>query len=199
MEPAVLRRIFEPFFTTKSVGRGTGLGLVMVQGIVKESGGHIAVESKPAQGSAFRIYLPRVLGGAAAILPGLVSRTSRGGHETILVVDDNATLRALIKKALRRKGYQVFSAANAEDALRLCRRLKEGVDLLFTDLSLPEQNGVELATQLVKMKPGLKVIFMSGYAGAIVSLANASRQTVILDKPFSPERMLGALRQVLDA
>jgi len=199
MSAEVRERLFEPFFTTKEAGRGTGLGLATIHGIVKQYGGQIAIQSEPGRGSRFRIYLRRAEGGAEAMLPGEAPRASRGGHETILVVEDNAVLRGLIKKALRDKGYRVFSAGNGHEALSACRIRKENIQLLLTDLVLPDINGTELAVQVAALKPRIKVAYMSGYAGSLQALNGIDRDTVLIEKPFSPETLLSALRRALDA
>ena len=199
MDEATRARIFEPFFTTKEPGRGTGLGLSTVMGITKQYRGHISVESAPGKGSTFRVYIPRADGGVEALLPGAVSKTSKGGHETILVVDDNDALRAIIKKALREKGYRVFSARSSEEALSQCRRLKERIDLLLSDVVLPDFSGPELAKRLLESRPGLRVVFMSGYPGGAVGNITQAQDTFHIEKPFSPEQMLATVRRALDA
>jgi len=199
MEANVQAHIFEPFFTTKEAGRGTGLGLCTVQGIVRGYRGGIAVESAAGHGAVFRIYLPRAEGGVEAMLPGESPKLARGGHETILVVEDNSTLRALIKKILRDKGYRVFSAGNGEESLTLCSHVKEHIHLLLSDLVLPDINGMELSVRLAAMRPGLKRVYMSGYPGGVAGSIDMLHEAVLIDKPFSPETLLGALRRVLDA
>ncbi|MBI5240123.1 MAG: response regulator [Elusimicrobia bacterium] len=199
MTPEVQAKVFEPFFTTKEVGRGTGLGLSTVQGIVKEYRGHIAVASEPGKGSVFRVFLPRAEGGAEALVPGEVRKTGVEGHETILVVEDNAALRALVKRILREKGYRVFSAPTGEEALSLGRRLKERIDLLLCDLILPDSHGLAVAKELCAARPGLKVAYMSGYPGGVLASDLAFNGTVLIEKPFSPEALLDALRRQLDA
>jgi PAS domain S-box-containing protein len=198
MEPGVKARIFEPFFTTKEVGRGTGLGLSTVQSIVQECRGRVSVESEAGHGSVFRIHLPRAEGGVEALLPGELPKTTRGGNETILVVEDNSTLRALIKRALRQKGYRVFSAGTGEAGVNLCRHVKEYMHLLLSDLVLPDTNGVDLSVRLTAMRPGLKTVFMSGYPDGVMGSVDMSDDAVLIEKPFSPETLLSALRRVLD-
>jgi CheY-like chemotaxis protein len=199
MDETTRARIFEPFFTTKEPGRGTGLGLATVMGIVKQYRGQISVQSAPGQGSTFRIYIPRAEGGVEALLPGDIPKSSKGGHETILVVEDNDALRAIVKKALREKGYRIFSSRNSEDALAMCGRLKECIDLLLTDVVLPDVEGPELAKRLLESRPALRVIFMSGYPGGALGQLFLSRDTVHIEKPFSPEQLLATVRRTLDA
>ncbi len=199
IDDSVRAHLFEPFFTTKGPGRGTGLGLATIMGIVKQYGGHIAVQSARGRGTAFRVYLPRVAGGVQAMVPGTVSKAAKGGHETILIVEDNDALRAIIRKALREKGYRVFSARSSQDALALCGRLKERIDLLLADVVLPDLDGPELAKRLLEHRPGLKVAFMSGYPAGMAGQISQLQDAAHIDKPFSPEQLLGFVRRALDA
>ena len=199
MDGRVQARMFEPFFTTKEAGRGTGLGLSTVQSIVRDCRGGIAAESSPGKGSAFRVYLPRAEGGAQALLPGEPRTAGGEGHETILMVEDNPALRSLIKKMLREKGYRVFSAETGEEARRLCRRLKERLDLLLCDLILPDCHGTDLAAELFAARPGIKVTYMSGYPGGVLSSNLRFDGEVLIEKPFSPEALLDCLRRQLNA
>jgi PAS domain S-box-containing protein len=197
MDEATQARIFEPFFTTKEPGRGTGLGLAMVQTIVKEYQGHIRVASAPRQGTTFQIYLPCAQGGAEAMLPGSMAPEMAGGHETILVVDDNDGFRSIIGKTLQSKGYHVISAGSAEEAEAQCGENLQAVDLLLTDLTLPGMNGANLAAGLKKKRPQLRVVFMSGYPGTTLASGAWHEKSVLLEKPFSPEILLRTLRQAL--
>jgi len=199
MDAAVQARIFEPFFTTKTAGRGTGLGLATVQGIVKDWQGHIFVESAPGQGATFRVCLPRAEGGVEAMLPEKDSQAVPGGGEAILVVEDHAFLLNLLKKALRRQGYRVFTADNGARGLELCRKLKQRIDLVLMDLVLPDINGGELFARMEALRPGLKVVYMSGYPGALMDGANLSSEIVFIEKPFPPGELHNALRRALDA
>ena len=199
MDEATRERIFEPFFTTKEPGRGTGLGLSTVMGIVRQYQGHISVQSEVGRGTIFRVYIPRAEGGVESLVPGDVPKTSKGGHETILVVEDNDALRSIIKKALREKGYRVFSTRTSEDALAMCGRLKESIDLLLADVVLPDFEGPELAKRLQQTRPALRVVFMSGYPGGAVSQMTLARDTPHIEKPFSPEQLLATVRRALDA
>ncbi|MBI5623967.1 MAG: response regulator [Elusimicrobia bacterium] len=199
MDEGTLSRVFEPFFTTKEPGRGTGLGLTTVMSIVAQYQGHIAVESRPGRGTCFRIYLPAAEGGVSALLPGAVPAEVKGGSETILVAEDNKALLGIIKKALRQKGYRVLAAESSADAVAQCSRLRTGVDLLLADLVLPGINGLDLAKRLGESYPRLKVIYMSGYAGSIGAKVEQLLYAVLLEKPFSPEQLLAAVRSTLDA
>jgi signal transduction histidine kinase/ActR/RegA family two-component response regulator len=199
MDESTRARLFEPFFTTKAAGCGTGLGLSTVKNIVRDYHGGIAVESAPGRGSAFRVYLPCAEGGAEALLPGEVRKTGVEGHEAILVVEDNAALRSLIKRMLREKGYRVFTAATGKEARLLCRQLREHLDLLLCDLILPDCHGTEVAKELRDARSGIKVAYMSGYPGGVLSSTLSFAEGVFIEKPFSPETLLDCLRRLLDS
>ncbi|HAM35288.1 MAG TPA: hypothetical protein DEB40_11515 [Elusimicrobia bacterium] len=192
-------RIFEPFFTTKDPGRGTGLGLATVRGIVKQYEGYISVDSEPDKGTVFRIYLPRVDGGVEALLPGDVNKSTKGGDESIMIVEDNDALRTLIKRALRQKGYRVFASSTAEEALSHFRKHNDRIDLLLTDLVLTDMDGAELAKQFMEMRPGLRVAYMSGYPSSAWSIGALRADSILIEKPFSPDMLLSTLRKLLDA
>jgi CheY-like chemotaxis protein len=198
MEGEVLAKIFEPFYTTKQLGQGSGLGLAVVLGIVKQYKGFISVESRPGKGAAFRVYLPCVEGGMDALLPGEAPKSMRGGHETIMVVEDNHALRNMIKRTLRLKGYSVYAQAGGEEALAFLRAHKDEVHILLADLVLPDMDGVELAGRAKSLRPGLKVAYMSGYVGSLMTMAGVLRDSVLIEKPFTPERLLGNIRKLLD-
>lgn len=164
MDTATRSHIFEPFFTTKELGKGTGLGLSMVYGIVRQSNGHIWVYSEPGQGSTFKIYLPRVAAKAEAALPVRVAEATPQGHETILLVEDDDGVRQIAGRILRRSGYQVLEAREGGQALQICREHRGDIHLVLTDLVMPGINGRDLVLRLASLRPGIKVIFMSGYA-----------------------------------
>jgi PAS domain S-box-containing protein len=197
MDEATQARIFEPFFTTKEHGKGTGLGLATVQTIVKEYRGCIGVTSAPQKGCTFQIHIPSALGGAEAMLPGELSQEMAGGHETILIVEDNDGLRNIINKTLLEKGYHVISVGTAEEAAAQCRDSLLPVDLLLTDLILPGMNGADFAASLKKERPQLRVVFMTGYPGMTLGSGAWQKDTPLLEKPFSPKILLSTLRQVL--
>ncbi|HTA18891.1 MAG TPA: response regulator, partial [Polyangia bacterium] len=172
MEPATKARIFEPFFSTKAAGRGTGLGLATVFGIVQQSGGTIATDSEPARGTTFRVYLPQVDPEAGADAPAS-EKTSRGvqlrGRGTILLVEDDAAVRVVTRTVLRNAGYLVLDVANGEEALYLAEKHLDAIDLVLSDVVMPRMSGPELAERLWAARPSLNVLYMSGYtAGAIV-------------------------------
>jgi PAS domain S-box-containing protein len=196
MTPEVKERIFEPFFTTKPKGAGTGLGLANVYGIVKESGGWIQVHSEPGKGTAFNIYLP-----CTDASPTQVARSSPAdlrGHEAILVVEDQTEVRTLAVAALRRYGYTVFAASNAEDALALADAFPGTIHLLVTDVIMPGMNGRDLSDCLMIRRPDLQVLFMSGYTESIISARCVLDPDVAyLQKPFTPESLGEKIRQVL--
>jgi CheY-like chemotaxis protein len=196
MTADVLSRIFDPFFTTKPVGQGTGLGLAMCYGIVKQAEGHIAVDSETGLGTTFRVRLPR------AIDPSLKeagrpldSLEVPGGSETILLAEDDEALRELAARTLREAGYTVLEAADGVAASALAVQHGTAVDLLLTDVVMPRQSGRELAADLRRARPSLPVLFMSGYSDAI---AQSGADDPLLPKPFTPEELRSATRRTLD-
>ncbi|MGZ6970168.1 MAG: ATP-binding protein [Thermoanaerobaculia bacterium] len=198
MDAETQARIFEPFFTTKEKGKGTGLGLSTVYGIVKQSEGNIWVYSEPGKGTTFKVYLPRVdeslLRPASKTLPA----ATVDGHETILVVEDDAAIRALTRQILEKYGYRVLDAPNGSEAERLVTGHPEKIDLLLTDLVMPDMAGTELATRLLAKRPGLRVVLMSGYTDHAIDrngLLESGR--AFLQKPFTPAMLLRKIRDVL--
>jgi CheY-like chemotaxis protein len=194
----VREHIFEPFFTTKEVGRGTGLGLSMVYGIVVQSEGHIAVDSQPGVGTTFRIHLPRVRQSAetADLLAG--GHSSPRGDESVLVVEDEPAVQQLVRRILEERGYRVQVAGHAAAALALVDGLPR-LDLLVTDVVMPGQSGPELATELTSRYPRLRVLYMSGYNESFVGRQGfAQPASRFLQKPFSPETLARKVREVLD-
>jgi signal transduction histidine kinase/ActR/RegA family two-component response regulator len=195
-------RIFEPFFTTKEAGKGSGLGLATVYGIVKQSGGNIWVYSEPGMGATFKVYLPvDVSDRPSAIEPP--ERAKRGqwskGTETVLLVEDAPMIRRLARQIMTRAGYTVIEAGDAEQALALVAKHPEAIELLLTDLIMPGQSGVELAEQLTVQRTGIRILFMSGYTDdAIVRNGLLAEGAPFLQKPFTPEQLLRKLRDVLD-
>jgi PAS domain S-box-containing protein len=197
MDEATQARMFEPFFTTKKGSSGAGLGLSTVYGIVEQSGGHISVESAPGSGSCFTIYLPRYTGSEAA--PGPAEHPPQGGTETLLLVEDEATVRASVRRLLEWHGYRVLEARNGTDALRVYEDNASGIDLVLTDLVMPEMGGHELVAQLRVRNPGLRVVFMSGYAEeAMTTNGSIAPGTGYVEKPFEVETLMRRLREVLD-
>jgi two-component system, cell cycle sensor histidine kinase and response regulator CckA len=202
MDEATSQRLFEPFFTTKEVGKGTGLGLATVYGIVKQSGGDIWVYSEAGHGSEFKIYLPRVTTAAvaAAVKPSWVPQVARGGSETILLVEDDEGVRRLARLSLERSGYNVVEAENPKEALKVAGQFSGQIDLLLSDVIMPESEGLPLFQRLVKVRPGLRVLYMSGYADeAVVRHGIVVEGTPFLQKPFTPLALSGKVRAVLDA
>jgi len=197
MDQATLAQIFEPFFTTKGVGIGTGLGLAMVFGFIKQSGGHLTVNSEPGLGSTFNIYLPRAEV-RAAVESGVTGRALPGGGETILLVEDEEDLRKLAEHILTLHRYRVLAAANGREALRLAESHPGPIHLLVSDIIMPVMDGRQLANQMAVLKPGLKVLFMSGYTDDAVMLDGIrSSETAFLQKPFSLEALPQRVRQTL--
>ena len=200
MDQETRERAFEPFFTTKGPGRGTGLGLSTVYGIVKQSGGVISVRSKPGEGTTIKVYLPRVdrpEEGRPTIPP--VSG-SVAGNETILLVEDEAAVRALTTRILERLGYRVEAAANGDDALVVLEDADRSIDLLLTDVILPgsmQGNGLARAARL--LRPDLAVLHMSGYArDTIVHDGRLDEGVNYLPKPFTPDVLARRVRELLD-
>jgi PAS domain S-box-containing protein len=193
MEPDTLQRVFEPFFTTKPLGQGTGLGLSTVYGIVQQSGGHLTVASEPGRGSTFRVYLPPTAGGEEVALPGPSAPLPRGS-ETILLVEDEAGVRELLRRQLQALGYRVEEAGDGVEALALAGNPDKSMDLVITDVVMPSMGGVELAERLRASHPDVGVIFTSGYTGAVGSVPEGSR---LLQKPFTVHDLAHAVRAAL--
>jgi CheY-like chemotaxis protein len=199
MDEATRSRIFEPFFTTKEIGRGTGLGLSTVYGIVKQSGGSVIVDSLPEHGTTFRIYLPANETVSAQSLT-LHPRAVNSGHETILLVEDEPMVRNLVCTTLEQQGYIVLPAESAKAALEIAAFFSDPIDLLIADVIMPMMSGREVAEQLLAQRNTLKVLYMSGYTDDIVVRHGLLTAEVnFLSKPFSPTSLLDKVRQVLDA
>lgn len=197
MDAALRARIFEPFFTTKEVGKGTGLGLATVYGIVKQSGGQVSVYSEPGCGTTFAIYLP--CAEADQPVETVAAAEVKHGYETILLVEDEPSVRQLACSILRTHGYTVLTAGNAEEALAQASRHFEGIRLLITDIVMPGTNGHELASRLSAQRSDLRVVFMSGYSEhAILERILAEPGAAFLQKPFTPAQLLRTVRDVLD-
>ncbi len=199
MDEATQAHLFEPFFTTKEVGKGTGLGLATVYGIVKQSGGYIWVYSEPQRGTTVKVYLPRVPGSAEPPLPAPEPPALRGGHETILLVEDAAPVRTLARRALEARGYTVLDAADGPSAIELSRRHSGVIDALVTDVVMPGMSGRELAERLAPTRPEMKVLYTSGYTDdAMVRQGVLSAGVAFLQKPFVPDTLARKVRDVLD-
>jgi two-component system, cell cycle sensor histidine kinase and response regulator CckA len=198
MDAATREHIFEPFFSTKDRGRATGLGLSTVYGIVMQSQGHIAVQSEPGRGSAFEIYLPRVDEHTAGTRRQ-AGRALPARGETVLLVEDEELVRVAARRILEKHGYAVLEAHHGPDALELCARHQEPIDLMITDVVMPRMNGRELAAQMAQLRPTMQVIYVSGYAdNAIAQDGMLPAGTVYIQKPFSPDTLLRKVRDLLD-
>jgi CheY-like chemotaxis protein len=199
MDETVLAHLFEPFFTTKRRGEGTGLGLATVYGIIKQSGGYIAVQSQPGVGTTFTIYLPQTTQEEMPLGPIDRSARTRGGSETILLVEDQPEVRAIARTMLTRQGYRVLEAEGGSEALALVASRKEPIHLLLTDVIMPALGGQDLAVQLLPMRPDMRVLFASGYTDdALVQQGVLQPGADLIQKPFSREALLQKVRAVLD-
>jgi CheY-like chemotaxis protein len=199
MDGATKARIYESFFTTKAPGTGTGLGLSTVYGIVKQSGGYIFVESEPNQGATFKIYLPRVDGSAEHGGASVPEDSAPRGTGTILLVEDEEVVRNLTREILEHVGYTVLSASGAAEALELCRSHEGPIQLLLTDVVMPEMGGRELALALAPQRPEMRVLYMSGYTdNAAILNGVAESGSAFLQKPFTPAGLAHKVREVLD-
>jgi signal transduction histidine kinase len=198
MTPEVLQHLFEPFYTTKSTGKGTGLGLATVYGIVKENNGGIAVESAVGQGSHFRIYLPRAEGRPDGAAPSVRANVTSNGKATVLVVEDDPGILELTSRVLTRYGYTVLTANGGEQAQAVCMRHCGPIDVLLSDVVMPGMNGPMVAQILTRLRPAMKVAFMSGYTDdAIVRHGVMVHEMPFLQKPFTPERLANKILEVL--
>jgi CheY-like chemotaxis protein len=200
MEEATLKRIFEPFFTTKEAGKGTGLGLATVHGIVAQHRGWVEVESAPGQGTTFRVFLPSMVEATEPVAPVAPREELRRGRETVLLVEDDAKVRRSVCQALQALGYRVYEAANGQDAVRLWQEVGVQVQLLLTDMVMPEgMTGLELVESLQALKPGLKAIISSGYSAEIVQAGVPSEKGIVyLPKPYATKTLAEIVRQCLD-
>jgi PAS domain S-box-containing protein len=200
MDERTRARIFEPFFTTKELGKGTGLGLATVYGVVKQSGGYIAVESEIGKGTSFDIHLPFV---SCSGLDSACEERTPGvlqGDETVLLIEDEETLRSLSADFLRQHGYNVLSAGNGAEAIRLLEDHAGAIDLLITDVVMPEMNGKELANRVSRLRPEVRIMFMSGYTpDTLREHGILAEQAPVLNKPFTREALVRRVREVLDA
>jgi CheY-like chemotaxis protein len=198
MDSETQRRIFEPFFTTKGKDKGTGLGLATVEGIVKQSGGHIWVYSEVGKGTTFKVYLPVVAEVVTRTTPSAGIPAPRG-HETILLVEDESEVRAVASRGLRASGYTVLEAARPADAVELARTVADTIDLLVTDMVMPGMTGVAVAEAVTRLRPGTRVLYISGYTDlAILRHDLLQPGKAFLQKPFTGDTLARKVRQVLD-
>jgi CheY-like chemotaxis protein len=197
MDDETSSHLFEPFFSTKDSGRGTGLGLATVYGIVKQSNGYIEVDSKVGVGTVFRIYLP-----VTDEMPSgqeLPQPSAKSGHETILVVEDDPGVQQVTISMLKGKGYRTLAASDAETALELCRTYNGTIHLLLTDVIMRGMNGRRLAELAVRIRPELAVLFMSGYTADVINRHGFESGIHLLEKPFSPDQLLTKVRELLQS
>jgi hypothetical protein len=199
MTPEVQAHLFEPFFTTKEPGKGTGLGLCNVYGVVKQSGGEITVTTAVGRGAAFHIYLPRIEGRPGEDESTHLLAAGGGGHETVLLVEDEELVRVMLVEVLKSGGYSVLDARHGADALALGEQCQERIDLLVTDVTMPGFSGLELARRLGKERPEMRVLFISGYTDQDAAQWGKLNQPVqFLQKPFHPDAFMAKVRQILD-
>ena len=197
MDEATRKRVFEPFFTTREPGKGTGLGLSTVYSIVRQCGGSIDLYSEPSHGTTLNVYLPRVQ--EAATAEREAPRRPKGGHETLLLVEDEENVRLMVRAALERSGYRVLVAAGGPEALVLAAAHEGPIDLLISDMVMPKMNGRELARRLLEERPRIAVLFVSGYPDTTFEIPAGQKPPEFLQKPFAPIDLTARVRQILDA
>jgi hypothetical protein len=199
MDEATRAQAFEPFFTTKGAGLGTGLGLYTVSGIVKQSGGAVELSSQPGRGTSFRIYLPRVDQAAVTAEPVAPRDIAVRGAETILLVEDDDMLRTLVRETMESAGYRILEASDPLEARLIAGRHRGAIHLLIADVVMPKASGPELARELLRHSPGLKVLYMSGHSDSAISKRGVRRREVaLLPKPFTPAALAAKVREVLE-
>jgi signal transduction histidine kinase/CheY-like chemotaxis protein len=198
MTPEVKARLFEPFFTTKERGKGTGLGLSMVYGIVKQNGGSIWVYSETGMGTTFKIYLPAIADGEEARIEPASQPTPVQASATILLVEDEPSVRQVARNALVRCGYTVLAADGAEAARDLCREHPGEIELLLTDVIMPKTNGRQLSEEIRRRYPEIKVLFMSGYTDEIITNLGVDPAAAFIEKPFTPKHLASRVREILE-
>jgi CheY-like chemotaxis protein len=198
IDPKTQARIFDPFFTTKPTGQGTGLGLSIVYGIVKQSGGHVWVYSEVGVGSTFKIYLPRLQNHSQAALPRRPAAEQSGRGETVLVVEDEAGLRELVCRGLEESGYSVLDAGCAQEALVVAGKHTGTIDLLLTDIIMPGMLGTTLAEKMRQIRPGIRLLFISGYPdNAVVQHGFVAESAPFMEKPFTLDALARKVHEVL--
>jgi CheY-like chemotaxis protein len=199
MDKKILDNLFEPFFTTKEVGKGTGLGLATIYGIVKQNNGFINVYSESGRGSTFNIYLPRLVDDESTDTDVPEKKAAAGGTETILLVEDDPSILRMTRMMLERKGYSVLTAATPSEAIKLAKIHAEKIHLLMTDVVMPEMNGRDLAGQIIALYPDIRLLFMSGYTADVIAHQGILDDGVtFIQKPFSMADMTEKVREVLD-
>ena len=199
MDRDTLSHLFEPFFTTKEQGKGTGLGLATVYGIVRQNHGFISVYSEPGQGTTFKVYLPRVDGSAEGQEVEVEQLEHRGGRETVLVVEDEESILDVAEAGLRQLGYRVLAAGSPAEALRAASAHDGSIDLLVTDVVMPGMNGKQLAEELRRTRPGLACLYISGYTANVISERGILEEGVdLLPKPFPLGALAAKIREILD-
>jgi CheY-like chemotaxis protein len=194
MDSTTQSRAFEPFFTTKESGKGTGIGLATVYGIVKQSGGQVSVQSDVGAGTTLTIHLPESGEHAAKLEPGIVARATASASGTILLVEDEESVRKLTKQLLQTEGYNVLEAANGPEALECISMHVGQIDLMITDMVMPGMHGRELAIRVRRLRPGIKLLYISGYADSNLAIDDRSK---ILEKPFTPDELSDTVRVIL--
>jgi CheY-like chemotaxis protein len=200
MDAATQARIFEPFFTTKEKGKGTGLGLATVYGIVKQSNGFIWVYSEPGKGTTFKVYFPRVEGGVPRLTGESPSGPGAQGVETVLIAEDQPAVRALAAHVLREQGYTALEASNGQEALEMAAKYAGEIHLVLTDVIMPGMSGATLVSRLAAVRPGIKSLYISGYTdNAIVHSGMLDSGVAFLQKPFTIESLACKVREVLDS
>jgi two-component system, cell cycle sensor histidine kinase and response regulator CckA len=200
MDDVTRAQIFEPFFTTKRAGQGTGLGLAMVYGFVKQSGGHVEVRSELGRGTTFTLYLPRAEAAAHPPRPAPELDRPSTGAETVLLVEDEASVRRLSARVLRSRGYTVLEASDGEEAERIAVEHPGPIHVVLTDLVMPRMSGGQLAGVLARIRPRLRILFMSGYTDEALVRQGVDESSVdFLPKPFGPDELARKVREVLDA